>query len=375
MALFDHASVLRSAGVDPIVAQRTLFFTIHGSHAYGTAIPSSDRDYRGVFLGERKHYLGFAHRVDQHERQGKKDGTPDVTVFELRKFFGLAADCNPNVVELLFVDESSFIHVDPRFRKVLENREKFLSRRARHTFSGYAMSQMRRIKGHHRWLRNPPKAQPTRADHGLPERTLIPKDQLQAAESAVRKKLGTWNLDGLGDLLPATIQEIKDGFEERLLELTLWSREDRDAKAWKAAAACIGIDANFIELLDRERRYGAALKDWKDYQGWLKDRNPDRAALEAKHGYDTKHMMHLVRLLREGIEILTTGTITVRRPDAEELIAIRHGAWSIEQGIAYAETMQEKLIEAEKTSKLPYSVDREALDELCMEIAADSLAP
>src|ERR1039458_5020213 len=33
------------------------------------------------------------------------------------------------------------------------------------------------------------------------------------------------------------------------------------------------------------------------YNGWKAQRNPKRAELEAKFGYDTKHAMHLVRLM------------------------------------------------------------------------------
>jgi predicted nucleotidyltransferase len=34
--------------------------------------------------------------------------------------------------------------------------------------------------------------------------------------------------------------------------------------------------------LDKERRYRNAHNEWQQYQGWLKHRNPARAALEAR---------------------------------------------------------------------------------------------
>ncbi|AEZ66297.1 hypothetical protein phiTE_131 [Pectobacterium phage phiTE] len=39
----------------------------------------------------------------------------------------------------------------------------------------------------------------------------------------------------------------------------------------------------------------------------MKNRNAARHELEEKFGYDTKHAMHLVRLLRMSQEILETG--------------------------------------------------------------------
>ncbi len=63
------------------------------------------------------------------------------------------------------------------------------------------------------------------------------------------------------------------------------------------------------------------------------------AALEEKYGYDTKHAMHLVRLLRMGVEALRTGEVIVKRPDADELLAIRDGAWSYDEIVEYATDM------------------------------------
>ena len=62
--------------------------------------------------------------------------------------------------------------------------------------------------------------------------------------------------------------------------------------------------------------------------------NVKRPELVEKHGYDTKHAMHLWRLLRMCAEILETGRVLVRRPDADELLAIRDGAWRYDAIIA-----------------------------------------
>ena len=76
-----------------------------------------------------------------------------------------------------------------------------------------------------------------------------------------------------------------------------------------------------------------------NYWTWKKNRNETRGDLEEAHGYDTKHAMHLVRLLRMGVEALRDEEIVVKRPDAEELLAIRDGAWTYEEIVEYAEQM------------------------------------
>jgi predicted nucleotidyltransferase len=55
-----------------------------------------------------------------------------------------------------------------------------------------------------------------------------------------------------------------------------------------------------------------------------------RPELAMNFGYDTKAAMHAVRLCGEGIELMTTGKITLPRPNANELIQIRNGRWSLD---------------------------------------------
>lgn len=120
---------------------RTIFLTISGSRAYGTQTPTSDFDFRGIAIAPKEYYLGFNKRFEQVE---SKD--PDLTIFELQKFIKLATDCNPNIVEILYTDPSNHLIVTPAGGRLLDNRELFLSQKAKHTFSGYAISQLKRIK-------------------------------------------------------------------------------------------------------------------------------------------------------------------------------------------------------------------------------------
>lgn len=347
--------------------QRAFYLTNHGSHAYGTNLPTSDTDIRGVFIAPKEYYLGFQNVVEQVEQK-----EPDLVVFELRKFMKLAADANPNVLELLYTDPSDHLLTSPTFEVLRDNRHLFLSRKAKHTFSGYATSQLKRINTHYRWLKNPPLAPPTREEFGLPERTVIPADQLAAANAAIQKQLDIWSWHELEDVDPAIRQALKDEFTRRLAEITAWSWQEVEAKTWNAAARHIGLDTNFIELLDRERRYLSKLREWQQYNDWKRNRNPDRAILEEKFGYDTKHGMHLVRLLRMCREILTLGEVVVRRPDAQELLSIRAGAWPYEKLVEWAEGEDRALEELAKTSSLPKSPDRKKLDDLCVKLVESS---
>lgn len=344
--------------------ERTLFVTTHGSRAYGTSLPTSDVDLRGIAVAPLHYYLGVSHVFEQAVQQEPVD----LTIFELRKFIKLAADANPNALEIVFTDPSDHLWVHPLMQRVFDARDAFLSQKAKHTFSGYARSQMRRIQGHYRWLKNPPKAPPSRSDMGLPERTVIPADQLAAAQAAIAKQIDHWGWHEMEHLDPATRQALQDEFTRRLSEITQWNWHEVESKVWLSASRAIGLDENFIRLLDLERQYTARMREWQNYQNWKGTRNQARAALEAKFGYDTKHAMHLVRLTKMCRELLTEGVVRVRRPDAAELLEIRAGAWTYEQLVEYSDQQDKELDELVKVSALPKRPDRERLDQLCVDI-------
>ncbi|MDD9942392.1 MAG: nucleotidyltransferase domain-containing protein [Myxococcales bacterium] len=298
-----------------------IYETVHGSRAYGLARDGSDTDIKGVIVGPSIWYLGFTESPEQVELSA------DHVRFEARKFMRLAAAANPTILELLFTDPEDHLTVTSAGQRLLDARRRFLTKRVADTFNGYAMGQLKRIKTHRRWLLEPPATEPLRADFGLPESTVVPKDQLGAAETLIEK----------GQLVDADVSD------------------------------------NFLALLAREKRYKHARQQWEQYRSWLKHRNPERAALEAEHGYDTKHAMHLVRLQRMATEILETGEVRVRRQDREELLQVRDGAWSYDALIEHSEALTRRVAELKPSSALPTEPDQDALNVLCVEIVAEVL--
>jgi predicted nucleotidyltransferase len=77
-----------------------------------------------------------------------------------------------------------------------------------------------------------------------------------------------------------------------------------------------------------------------------------RAASHKAWGYDTKDAMHLVRLMRMGVEILEGKGVLVRRHDANELQAIRNGEWELSEVLNHAEELKQKFRELELTTTL-----------------------
>ena len=341
----------------PWLVSNTIFLTLHGSHAYGTNTPTSDVDVKGIAIPPADYYLGFSKGFEQAELKGKD---PDGVIYEIRKFFKLARDCNPNIIEVLHTDESDWISVHPVGRKIIDNRDLFMSKKAYFTFFGYARAQLKRINTHYRWLKNPPGAPATRAEFGLPERPEIHPDQLSAAMADIQKRVEGWDVNW--ELVDPSERIL---MQERLSTMLAELGMTMDTR-WMGAAKLLGYQDNFVFYIQKEREYKQKCADWDSYQEWKRSRNPQRAVLEEKFGYDTKHGMHLVRLIRMCREILTTGQVIVKRPDYAELLAIREGVLPYEQLVEWADSQETELATVYQTTQaLPKSPNERAIDALC----------
>jgi predicted nucleotidyltransferase len=301
---------------------------------------------------------GFLHDFDQCVHTKPQD----ITIFSLRKFMELAAKGNPNALEILFTDPSDHLKMTDAAEMLLEHRDAFLSKKLKHTLSGYAYAQIKRIKTHRRWILHPPAGKPSRADYNLPERTVIPADQIATATALVHKQIEAWDLD-LEPLDEPSRIELQGRLATILTEMGLASDEK-----FRAAGRVIGFSENFLELLAKERAYNAAKAEYDQYEHWKKTRNAARYAIEEKYGFDTKHGMHVCRLIRTCIDVFETGKYIVKRPDAEELLTIRNGAWSYDQLLAYAEEKTTYLDSIYETSSLPREPNRKLLDSVCQSI-------
>jgi hypothetical protein len=128
---------------------------------------------------------------------------------------------------------------------------------------------------------------------------------------------------------------------------------------------------DFIQLLQKSQSYQIALREWKAYISWQENRNPARSEMEKKSGYDLKHGMHCIRLLRSGLEILKNGRIIVDRRlagDADDLQAVLRGDYNYEQLMKMTEDLVKEMDVFYHQSSLPHRPDLEKINNLCMEL-------
>jgi len=128
-----------------------------GSHAFGLANEQSDLDERGVFLPPAEWQWSLQPLPEQIEfkrtaageiiHHNSTDEADDVCWFEIAKFVRLALKANPNILEALYVPEHCVLSCDAIGRKLRDLRGAFLSRYIYQTYSGYVLSQFKKMKG------------------------------------------------------------------------------------------------------------------------------------------------------------------------------------------------------------------------------------
>jgi hypothetical protein len=91
----------------------------------------------------------------------------------------------------------------------------------------------------------------------------------------------------------------------------------------------------------------------------------NRPELVAEHGYDTKFAMHALRLGLQGIELLTTGRITLPVPehDREYLRRIRRGEVAMAEVVAAIDDAEASLASLQGSTAVPDQPDRAWVNE------------
>lgn len=115
-----------------------------GSRAFGLAGEDSDDDLRGIYLPPARLHWSLFKLPEQLEFAGENG---DEVYWELEKFLKLALKANPNVLETLWTP--LVLHADDVAERLRQMREAFLSRHLYKTYSGYVLSQFRRMANAH----------------------------------------------------------------------------------------------------------------------------------------------------------------------------------------------------------------------------------
>ena len=379
-------------------SNRIIFECIAGSHMYALNNPNSDIDIRGLYVNPSIEYLGLQEPAGQIS-----DDKNDTTYYSLKRFFELATKANPNIIELLFVPEACVKIQTEIMTKLIENRHLFVSKKCYHSHSGYAFAQIHKCRGQNKKVHNPqPEEQPKKEDFcwiiskrdflGFLGDKPFDEDYASCCFPCRPKPLKAKSMFDMAkfDWLPYSYKTINLSqchvaaveHVENTYRLYFYGDEAKGVFRGNDMLVCESIPkedehSKFEGLLIyNQQAYEKAIKDHKSYHDWVQNRNESRWIDQEnkKVQYDAKNLMHCMRLLISGENILTNGEPIVRfeGKQLEYLMKIRAGELLYEEIMSEVENKMKKLEELYETSNIPHSVNVKKINELYMELTQDA---
>lgn len=314
---------------NPHLGRNIILLGLGGSNAYGTNVEGSDVDIRGIALNRKEDILGgsqFNQVVDE---------TTDTTIYSLNKIITLLSSCNPNTIEMLGLKPEHYIHLHPIGEELIANRKMFLSKRAVHSFGGYATSQLRRLDN--KSMRTLEQAQ---------QEQHILNSIFNATYSFPERYSEFGPDDSINLYLGASEQEDMD--KEIFMDIHLTHYPLRDYKGmWSDMK---NIISDYVKIGQRNKK-----------------------AIE--HGKIAKHMMHLIRLYMMCIDILEKEEIvTYREADHEFLMKVRNGLFLDSEGhpidgfYDVVDSFEAEMKYAAENTSLPDKPDYKAIKEFTLSV-------
>lgn len=299
-----------------------------GSHAYGTNNENSDVDIRGVATRTTRSILTGS------DFEQVVDVDTDTTVYSLDKIVKLLCSCNPNTIEMLGLKPEHYIYLSDAGKKLIENRHLFLSKRAIHSFGGYANAQLRRLENK--------------------SARLVSQSQ---QEAHILKSIEHASVEFKTMFLEVPEDAIK-------LYIDKSPRDDYDTEIF------CDILLHHYPLRDYKGMMNTMGEIIKSYAK-IGKRN-EKAIAHDKLG---KHMMHLIRLYLMCFDILEQGEIvTYREKEHDFLMSIRNGEFldenrqPIEEFYKIVNEYEKKLDYLKEHTTLPDEVNMSKVMDLVAEI-------
>lgn len=336
-----------------------IFETISGSKSYGTDTINSDTDIRYIFQLPTDKLIDLTSYVPQ-----VSDDKNDIVGYEIKRFIELIVKQAPNCLELLYCPDDCVLHTSKQFNILLEHRDKFLTKKCKLSFGGYAIAQIQNsssLQKKSNWENDRIKRKtPLDFCYVAVNNKTMPVSKFLGNKWIKQQHVALTKLNHFTDtytmfsdpkiLKPRGIVS-SDGNEIRVTSIPL------------------GIEPIAIMYFNKDD-YSRHCKDYMEYEKWKLSRNEHRYVDNDEHGHkiDGKHLLHTRRLLDMATEIGLNKTLTVKRPNAEYLMQIRRGEVPLLDIISQAEEDIKKLDLIFDNSDLPDDVDRDFVNDLLLEI-------
>lgn len=345
-----------------------LFQAISGSRSFGLATENSDTDIRGVYYLPKEDFFGLNY-IPQISNK-----TNDITYYEIGRFVELLQKNNPNILEILASPEDCIQHKNPLMD--LLKPEDFLSKLCKDTFAGYAISQIKKAKGLNKKILNPiDKERKSIIDFcyilennsSLPLKKWLREFPFSGGVSEgrgglIQEKCGLVNIDNTKGMFALFYDESGNLNYKGIIQ-------NEEANQVSVSSVPKG-ERSLAFMFCNLDAYSTYCKDYHDYWKWVSERNEDRYNVNQNHGqnYDSKNMMHTIRLLQSCEQIFKTGSLQIKVENRDELLDIKAGNWSYENVMNKAEVLIKSIEHHHSKSNLPDTPDLEKTTKILVEI-------
>lgn len=313
---------------NPNLKDKIIFLTLGGSYSYGTNVETSDVDVRGCALNSRSDLLGLSDFEQVVHTQ------TDTTIYAFNKLIRLLLSCNPNTIEMLGCKPEHYFLLTDTGRLMIENRKLFMSKRAVHSFGGYATQQLRRLENA---LARDKMTQARREEHI--------RNSMEGALHSFRSRYTEFNSSSIILYTDESLRE--DLYRE------------------------IFADINLSKF--PARQFNSMINDLSNVLSTYEKLNHRNHKKDDNHL--NKHAMHLIRLYLMCLDILEKGDIiTYRGDDLDLLMSIRRGEYQKEDGTYRQEffdmvnEFEKRLAYAKENTALPDDPDMKRVEEFVMEV-------
>jgi len=308
-----------------------------GSHVYGTNLPSSDQDYKGVFIPDAQDLV--MQRASKHIRNStKKDDSKRNTAedvddesFSFQTYMELIRQGQTVALDMLFTPRRFYcsnVPVHDRWLEIVDNRQ-HLIHKGTNAFVGYTKAQAAKYgnKG----------------------------DRLSALNlfmAAMKDWSGKAELGNYANEIAELVQLANSKEAEVVMVPSPGGMNELK-------------DIPHLQLANRKVSYTCTVDYARQVFQFVVDKYGHRARLaQSANGVDWKATMHAVRIAAEAKELLLTGHITFPRPEAPLLLAIRKGELPYEQVEALIDQGLADIKDAEAKSTLTHKPNHTLMDEL-----------
>lgn len=334
-----------------------LFEVISGSRSFGLDTPTSDTDIKGVFYLPKEKFFGLDY-IAQISNE-----TNDIVYYEIGRFIELLIKNNPNILEILATPEDCIIYKHPIMDKL--KIEHFLSKLCKESFAGYASTQIKKARGLKKKIVNPiPKE----------KKNLLDFCFILAGYDTILLKLwleqNKMNHEQCGLINIPHIKGVYALFYDEMKALQYKGIFQKETSNEVSVSSIPKGEPVLAQMYFNKESYSTYCKEYREYWEWIEKRNEERFNTNQEHGknYDSKNMMHTIRLLQTAEHIFKDGELKIRVENRNELLDIKSGKKDYDDLLQIADELLLSIEHYYNLSTLPQSPDKEKSESILIDI-------